>query len=37
MVGHLWQPYIGQVAGGELDLMMLIGGAEDRNAIQLEV
>jgi hypothetical protein len=27
-VGRFWKPYIGEVAGGELDLMMLIGGAE---------
>jgi hypothetical protein len=29
------RPYIGQAVGGELDLMMLIGGAEERAAIQL--
>jgi hypothetical protein len=27
MVGHFWKPYIGQAVGGELELMVLIGGA----------
>jgi hypothetical protein len=31
MVRRLWKPYIGQAVGGELDLMVLIGGAEDGN------
>jgi hypothetical protein len=26
MVGHFWNPYIGQEVGRELDLMVLIGG-----------
>jgi hypothetical protein len=29
--------YIGQAVGGELDLMVLIGEAEERAAIQLEM
>jgi hypothetical protein len=37
MVEHFWQPYIGQAVGGELDLMVLIGGVEERAAIQLEM
>jgi hypothetical protein len=37
MVGSSWKPYIGQAVGGELDLMMLIGGVEEQAAIQLEV
>jgi hypothetical protein len=36
MVGRFWKPYIGQAIGGELDLMVLIGGAEERAAIQWE-
>jgi hypothetical protein len=28
---------LGQAVGGELDLMVLIGGAEERAAIQLEM
>jgi hypothetical protein len=32
MVKRFWKPYIGQ-AGGELDLMVLIGGEEERVAI----
>jgi hypothetical protein len=35
-VGDFWKPYIGQAVGGELDLMVLIGGAEERAAIQWE-
>jgi hypothetical protein len=35
MVGCLWKPYIGQAEGGELDLMVLIGGAQNRAAVQL--
>jgi hypothetical protein len=31
MVGRFWKPYIGQAVGGELDLMVLIGEAEDDN------
>jgi hypothetical protein len=34
MVGHFWKFYLGQAVGGELDFMMLIGGAEERAAIQ---
>jgi hypothetical protein len=33
IVGGFWKPYIGQAAGGELDLMVLIGGAEERAPI----
>jgi hypothetical protein len=29
MVGHFWKPYIGQAVGGKLDLMVLIGEAEE--------
>jgi hypothetical protein len=32
----LSKPYLWQAAGGELDLMVLIGGAEERAAIQWE-
>jgi hypothetical protein len=35
-VGRIWKPYIGQAVGGELDLMVLIGGAEERADIQWE-
>jgi hypothetical protein len=31
-----WKPYVGQAAGGELDMMVLIGGAEERADIQWE-
>jgi hypothetical protein len=34
--GRFWKPYIGQALGGEWDLMVLIGGAEERAAIQWE-
>jgi hypothetical protein len=37
LVGHFWKPYIGQAVGGELDLMVLIGGAEKWAAIQLDL
>jgi hypothetical protein len=37
MDGRFWKPYIGQVVGGELDSMVLIGGAEERAAIQWEM
>jgi hypothetical protein len=37
MVGRFWQPYIGQAVGGDLDLMVLIGGAEGRAAIQQNI
>jgi hypothetical protein len=30
MVGRFSKPYIGQAPGGELDLVVLIGGAEER-------
>jgi hypothetical protein len=30
VVGQIWKPYIGQEIGGELDLMVLIGGEEER-------
>jgi hypothetical protein len=29
IVGRFWKPYLGQAVGGELDLMVLIGGAEE--------
>jgi hypothetical protein len=29
-----WQPYIGQAVHGELNLLVLIGGAEEQAAIQ---
>jgi hypothetical protein len=32
-----WQYYIGQAVGGELDLMVLIGGVEVCAAIQQEM
>jgi hypothetical protein len=35
-VGHFWKPCIGQSVGGEKDLMVLIGGSEERTAIQWE-
>jgi hypothetical protein len=31
MVGRFWQPYIGQAVGAELVLMVLIGGAVERD------
>jgi hypothetical protein len=31
-----WKPYIGQAVRGKLDLMVLIGGAEEWAAIQWE-
>jgi hypothetical protein len=37
MVGRFRWSYIGQAVGGELDLMALIGGAEERTAIQWEM
>jgi hypothetical protein len=37
MVGRFKQSYIGQAVRGELDLMVLIGGAEERAAIQCVV
>jgi hypothetical protein len=37
MVGHFWKPYIGQAVGGELDFMVLIYGAEEQGAIQMEM
>jgi hypothetical protein len=33
VVGRFWKPYIGQEVGGELHLMVLTGGAEERAAI----
>jgi hypothetical protein len=36
VVGRFWKPYTGQAVGGELYLMVLIGGAEERVAIQWE-
>jgi hypothetical protein len=35
MAGSFWKPYVGQVVGGELDLVVLIGGAEERAAYSL--
>jgi hypothetical protein len=35
--GLFWKSYIRQELGGELYLMMLIGGVEERAAIQLEM
>jgi hypothetical protein len=32
MAGRFCKPYIGQAVGGELDFIMLIGGAEERAA-----
>jgi hypothetical protein len=32
--GRFWKPYVGQAVGS--DLVLLIGGAEERAAIQLE-
>jgi hypothetical protein len=29
-----WKPYIGQAVGAELDLMVLIGGAEKQSTIK---
>jgi hypothetical protein len=34
MAGRFRMPCIGQAVGGGLDLMVLIGGAEERAAIQ---
>jgi hypothetical protein len=33
MVERFWQPYMGQAVFGELDLMVLIRGVEERAAI----
>jgi hypothetical protein len=37
MVMYYWKLYIGQAVGGELDRMVLIGGAEEWAAVQLEL
>jgi hypothetical protein len=38
IVGRVWQScIIEQIAGGEVDLMALIGGVGERAAIQLEM
>jgi hypothetical protein len=37
MVQRFLKPYTGQEVGGELDLMLLIGGAEERAAVQLKM
>jgi hypothetical protein len=37
LVGRFWKPHTGQAVGGDLDLMVLIGGAEERAAIQLAI
>jgi hypothetical protein len=34
VVGRFWKRYIGQTVGGDLDLMVLIGGAEERAAFK---
>jgi hypothetical protein len=34
VIGRFWKPCILQAVGGELDLTMLIGGAEERAAIE---
>jgi hypothetical protein len=34
LVGWFWKPYVRQVVGGELDLMVLIGGAKEWDANQ---
>jgi hypothetical protein len=31
-LGELWKPYTGQAVSGELDLMVLTGGAEQQAA-----
>jgi hypothetical protein len=36
-VGCFWEPCIGQAVGGEFDLVVLIGGAEERPDIRWEV
>jgi hypothetical protein len=33
---ELWDLYVGLIIGGKLDLMVLIGGAEEQAAIQGE-
>jgi hypothetical protein len=35
--GRFWNTYIGQAVSGKLDLMVLIFGAEERAAVQLEI
>jgi hypothetical protein len=35
VVGHFWKPHTGQVVGGELDLMVLIGGMEEQDSSPL--
>jgi hypothetical protein len=37
LVGHVWKPYTGQAVGGGWDVMNMIGGAEERAAIQLVI
>jgi hypothetical protein len=37
IVEHFWKTYIGRAVGAKLDLMVLIGGVEERAAIQLEM
>jgi hypothetical protein len=37
LVGCFWEPHIGQEVGGEWDAKNLIGGAEERAAIQLVI
>jgi hypothetical protein len=34
MARNFWKPFIGQVVGGELDVIVLTGGAEERAAAQ---
>jgi hypothetical protein len=33
VVGHFWQPYVGQATGGESNMMVLIGGTEKQAVI----
>jgi hypothetical protein len=37
MVGRFWKPHIGQEVGRELNLIVLIGGSEERAAVHLEM
>jgi hypothetical protein len=37
MVGRFCKPHTGQAVGGELGLMVLIGGAEERSAIHSQM
>jgi hypothetical protein len=37
LVGHFWQPYVGQAVDSELDVVELIGGAQQWAAAQQEM